>query len=86
MAKYRYQFTSQSFRQLEKLPKKTQKRIINKLDFFCKKNPLLYADKLTDLSIGSFRFRIGDWRVIFDLEEENTLTILLVGHRREIYR
>jgi mRNA interferase RelE/StbE len=38
---------------------------------------------MTDL--GSYRFRIGDYRVIFDVEGAN-LIVLRVGHRREIYR
>lgn len=31
------------------------------------------------------RMRIGDYRVIFD-ETKTTITVLAVGHRREIYR
>jgi mRNA interferase RelE/StbE len=31
------------------------------------------------------RLRVGDWRVIFD-ETRDTVVIVAVGHRREIYR
>ena len=31
------------------------------------------------------RLRIGDYRAIFD-ETANTITVLAIGHRREIYR
>lgn len=87
MASYKYQFTSKSFKQLEKLPREIQQRIVKKLDFYCQTgNPLAFADKLTDEKLGGFRFRIGDWRVVFDLEDDTILTVLLVGHRREIYR
>ena len=67
----------QAFKQLQKLPQITQQRIIRKLDFYCQKDPINYADKLTDYLLGSFRFRIGNYRVIFDLLENNTLLILL---------
>ena len=30
------------------------------------------------------RLRIGDWRVIF-FEERNSIVVIAVGHRREIY-
>jgi mRNA interferase RelE/StbE len=40
---------------------------------------------LTDPEIGTYRFRIGDYRVIFDLEG-NDVIVLRVGHRKEIYR
>lgn len=86
MTKYRYQFTSHSFKQLQKLPPEIQRRIIKKLDYFCKTNPVARADKLTDPKLGSFRFRIGDYRLVFDLEDEMVITILLVGHRKEVYR
>lgn len=35
--------------------------------------------------LGSYRFRIGDYRVVFDLEGDQ-IVILRVGHRREIYK
>jgi mRNA interferase RelE/StbE len=50
-----------------------------------KEDPLKYAEKITDPKLGSYRFRIGDYRVIFDLEGKD-IVILRVGHRRDIYR
>lgn len=82
---YRYSFSPQALKQLKKLPKNIQKRIIRKLDFFCKEDPLKFAYSLTDWSMGSYRFRIGSYRVIFDLEDRN-LIILAVGDRKEIYK
>jgi mRNA-degrading endonuclease RelE of RelBE toxin-antitoxin system len=41
--------------------------------------------KLTDPLVGRYRFRTGDYRVVFDIVEE-TLQILAVGHRKDIYR
>lgn len=82
-----YRFTARAFRQLEKLPPSVQKRILEKLDFFCSQKQLMrFADRLTDFRLGTYRFRIGEYRVICDLEGKETLLVLLVGHRREIYR
>ena len=69
---------------LKKLDRLVQKRLVAKLQFFAQ-NPLNYAEKLSDSSIGNFRFRIGSYRVIFDLKG-NEVVIHRVGHRREIYR
>jgi mRNA-degrading endonuclease RelE of RelBE toxin-antitoxin system len=33
---------------------------------------------------GQGRLRIGDWRVIF-IEDATSITVVAVGHRREIY-
>ena len=48
-------------------------------------DPVRYAERITDPKLGSYRFRIGDYRVIFDLEGKD-IVILRVGHRRDIYR
>ena len=83
---YNYIFKPQALKDLKKLPKNIQKRIIKKLDFYCSTfNPLSFADSLIDFEIGQYRFRIGDYRVIFDLEEK-TIIVLTLGHRREIYK
>ena len=35
----------------------------------------------------AFRLRIGDYRVIFDMDRKNrTITILRLGHRKNIYK
>lgn len=82
----KYRFTVSAIRSIKKLPKSVQKRIISKLDFFCKQeDPLLFSKPLTDHRTGSFRFRIGDYRIIFDVTDDG-ITILQIGHRREVYR
>ncbi|NUN98684.1 MAG: type II toxin-antitoxin system RelE/ParE family toxin [Candidatus Omnitrophica bacterium] len=47
--------------------------------------PLKHARKLSNSSIGTYRYRIGNYRVIFDLADRDVV-VLRVGHRREIYR
>ncbi|MBN2197658.1 type II toxin-antitoxin system RelE/ParE family toxin [Candidatus Wolfebacteria bacterium] len=62
--------------------------MLNKLDFFTKsKNFFSFAETLQYKKLGSFRFRIGDYRVIFDFENKSSkIIILLIGHRKNIYR
>ena len=62
-----------------------QKKIVGNLGKLLKENdPLDFADHLIYHEIGQFRFRMGDYRIIFDVDGE-TLKILSVGHKREIY-
>ncbi len=35
---------------------------------------------------GLYKFRVGDYRIVYDLvEEESLIYVLRIGHRREIY-
>lgn len=39
------------------------------------------------LRMGAWRIRIGDIRVIYDIDDKaKTVEILIIGHRRDIYR
>jgi mRNA interferase RelE/StbE len=83
---FRYEFTSKSKKQFLKLDLQVQFRIIKYLDKYCTEpNPLVHADPITDPELGQYRFRIGDYRVIFDIKED-LITILRVGDRKNIYR
>ena len=73
-----------AWRDWERLPSVLQKRLQNKLAFYAA-DPLRYAVKLTNPEIGTYRFRIGEYRIVFDISE-NTLIVHAVGHRRDIYR
>jgi len=83
---YNIEFTERGYKDLKKITPEVRKRIINKVVFFSQqKNPLHFAEYLINSEIGQYRFRIGDYRVICDVEE-SSLLILRVGHRREIYK
>ena len=79
-------FTDAAARQLSRLEKNVQKRVVEKLEFYCSQNqPLQFAEKLRDPRFGQWRFRIGEYRALFDVENAE-IVILAVGHRREIYK
>ncbi len=81
---YEVVLTKRASSDLKRLDRYTQKRIVEKLQFFAN-NPLNYADKLKDFEIGKYRFRIGTYRAVFDLDGSKVV-VLRIGHRREIYR
>lgn len=81
---YKILFTHRSLKDLENIDKKTQGRIAEKLKEFSEE-PLKHSRKLINSELGSYRFRIGDYRVIFDIDEDN-IVILRIGHRRNIYK
>ena len=82
--KYTLIYTQRAERDIARLDSRTNERIGKALLRY-KEEPLRYAEKLSDPILGTYRFRISDYRVIFDLEG-NEIVVLRVGHRREIYR
>jgi mRNA interferase RelE/StbE len=82
--KYRLVYTQKAVRDIDRLDAGVKNRIGTTLLRF-KDNPLQYAERLTNLELGGYRFRIGDYRVIFDIEG-NDIVVLRVGHRKEIYK
>lgn len=81
---YRLIYTKSAAKDIQKLDTVAKRKIGKKLKDYSQ-NPLTYAKKLTDPKIGTYRWRIGNYRIVFDTEGTN-LVILRVGHRKEIYR
>lgn len=82
--KYRLVYTRRADRDIKKLDPNIKERIGNGLLRYSEE-PLRFAEKLSDPILGEYRFRIGDYRIIFDIKGSE-IVILRVGHRREIYR
>ncbi len=81
---YRLVYTRRAEKDIKKLDP-TVKTSIGTSLLKLQDNPVQYSEKLTDPRIGTYRFRIGDYRVIFDIEGKD-IVVLRVGHRKDIYR
>ena len=78
-------YTDSAFRQLQKLNYSIQKRIDEKLSFYVSQpEPLNFAEPLINSELGNWRFRVGDHRILFDIEKDK-IYILKIGHRKDIY-
>ncbi len=73
---------------LRKLPKNTQKRIADKMRFFTLSADILkFAKKLKESKYGTFRFRVGDYRIIFDvIDKKKEIFILKIAKRDKVYK
>lgn len=76
--------TKDADRDLKRLDGVLQKRVAKKLMYF-KKDPLTFSKKLVDFKQGEHRFRVGDFRICFDVDG-NKLVVLRIRHRREVYK
>ena len=70
-------------KQLKKLNKELQKRIIAALQRI-RIRPESYVTKLVDDP--GYKLRVGDYRVIMDIDKGKLLILVIkIGHRRNIY-
>lgn len=72
---------------LKKLDKPVQKRILDKLEKILAQDPKGLGRPLTGLFSGLWKYRIGDYRVIYKIAEKEILVVVArIGHRKDIYR
>ena len=76
-------FSETALSQLKKLDKKTQERIIAVLERI-RVRPEAHLRKL--VNDPGYRLRVGDYRVIADLDNMLLLVLVIkIGHRKNIY-
>ena len=84
--RYRVSYKKTAARDIQKLSPQIQKRLRLKLEFFYEQtDPLMFAEPLTKPADAQYRWRVGNYRVLFDIRDE-TIIILRVQHRSEVYR
>lgn len=87
---YTLAITARAKKDILGLPKEDAQRIIKKLRFFISSpNPLHHAKPLTNTEVAEYRFRVGDYRILFDVDPRGNitiLTILTIQHRKDVYR
>ena len=85
---YKVEYTEQAIKELRKIDKHTQFFILawiekNLVD--CE-NPRQHGKGLTANRSGEWRYRVGDYRIIAEIEDDKVIILVLtVGHRRDIY-
>ena len=85
---YKVEYTEQANKELKKIDKHTQFFILawiekNLVD--CE-NPRQHGKGLTANRSGEWRYRVGDYRIIAEIEDDKVIILVLtVGHRREVY-
>jgi mRNA interferase RelE/StbE len=79
-------YTNKAAKHLSCLPRIAQKRIAEKMRFYAnQENPLKFAKRLTDYAEGEFRFRVGEYRIIFDVGRD-IIYVLKISRRDGVYK
>jgi len=83
---HKIEFRPSALRSLRKLARHAQIRIGSALDALAQ-NPFPPGVKKLISEDNVYRIRVGDYRVIYQVESEKLLILVLkVGHRKEVYR
>ncbi len=86
--KYKVVFSEKARKDLKKLDKHIAALIIGWLEKNIEgsANPRIHGKGLVGNMSGQWRYRIGDYRVICEIQDDEVIVLVLeVGHRREIY-
>jgi mRNA interferase RelE/StbE len=82
---YRVNFTTAAARQVRKVPRPMRGRIIDSIEDLAD-DPRPHGAKKLVGEQTSWRIRIGDYRMIYDVfDSELTVTVVRAAHRREVY-
>ena len=83
---FRIEFTKSAAKALKAIPKTAQKRIAKKIESLAE-GPLDPAKSKMKGDNPFHRVRVGDYRIIYEIQTEILLILILkIGHRKEVYR
>ena len=88
MSKYTVEFTKEALRQLKKLDHYTAMMIVAwvRKNLEGCENPRQHGKGLTANRSGQWRYRVGDYRLIAEIQDSRIVILILnVGHRRDVY-
>lgn len=83
---YTIQFKPLALRQLEKLPREVQRRIVSKIEAL-RNDPFPAGCTKMQAMVDAWRIRSGDYRVVYQVHRGVLIVLVLtVGHRKDVYR
>jgi len=86
VAKYRLEVKERAVKELTRVRPEIGKRLLQSVESLSSDPRPRQSHKLSG-SENSYRLRVGDYRVLYQVDDEAMLvTIFKIGHRREVYR
>lgn len=85
MASYKLLIKPSAAKELEALPRKDRSRIVARIEGLAGNPRPPGSEKLSGEE--KYRLRQGDYRILYTIQDADaTVTIVKIGHRREVYR
>lgn len=86
MDTYKIEWKRSAVKQLEKLPRQMISKVVAAVDSLSS-NPYPQGVRKLVSTENSYRIRVGDYRVLYNIVENKlVIEIIRVGHRRDVYR
>lgn len=83
---YRIEWTRSAEKELRKLPRQMIPKIVAAVDNLSS-NPYPQGVRKLANTENSYRIRVGDYRVLYNIVENRLIIeIIRVGHRKDVYR
>jgi mRNA interferase RelE/StbE len=83
---YTVLFTTEASKDVKKLDSTVKRQLYKKLLYYVELRDIkIVAKKLHNSLAGEYRLRVGNFRIIFDLDK-HTLIILRIQHRKDVYK
>jgi mRNA interferase RelE/StbE len=70
---------------IPRLPKSARRQIKTAIESKLVSHPIELGKPLRYSLKGARRLRVGDWRVIYQIEPPDVVLVVKIGHRREVY-
>ena len=86
---YELEFSKQALKQLKKMDKSVSRVIVAWLskNINHTQNPRQHGKGLTADKSGLWRYRVGDYRILAQREDEKLVVYAVtIGHRRDVYK
>lgn len=83
---YQVIFRPTAEREIRKLPKEIQTRVVRAAEALAQ-NPLSHKHEKIQGHEDTYRIRVGDYRIVYEVHDSILIVLVLaVGHRGHIYR
>lgn len=85
---WKVKFDQRAYKEFKKLDRRTQKEILDYMDqrVTSSFDPRRFGKALSYDKRGLWRYRIGDYRVICQIQDDAWIVLALkIGHRRAVY-
>lgn len=83
---YSYQIRKSAASNLQRFDAKVRRRLLNKINWLVENVSDLQHERLAGDLNRFFRLRVGDYRILYDIDEDEEIVYIeRIGHRSNVY-